>query len=1002
MKLNFLKRLLTLTVAASMVMSSMNVMAAEVDATEAVVEAVVNEVEDAEVDDTESDEVKTDVEIEAEDESEIEEIVDVDETDEDETTSVETNENLSEPATEVDTNDVSDAEEAEMTDAVTDGATVQNMNSGIMVVDETGNEETHYYNSRTDASNALVSYCNIPTSGTNEAQEELIAAFLEKWIPKAYAAKDESEANSILAQAKAAWSDVLKQINDENAMAERDEFLKLRETKYQEKDAIYSKWVNGPEEAKNYTKVSVADCVSKMENTVSNIRYADTKEDLDKYCTEFDAILDTYLVKLEQDVLDARTNAHADLVAYFKNELASLNGVNWNDTIIDEYETVAEITNHVTEQKANMLAYVESHLGDYFEKLCDDLYAACKAKYSFTKDQIQLLVSTWADARDARKDSIASKTDAETKAKEVETITNARAEEIANGSVPATSLTVGKTEVEMEVEDRVYFESLNIVVGPNNTTDTLSYKSSNESVFTIDAGKKSFKARGEGTATLTITCGSLSKQVTVVVKAKTVNVESVSLNKSTLTLKVDDTEKLTVTITPSNATNQTATWTSSNTSVATVANDGTITALATGSTTITVTVDDKSATCNVMVEAKEPTTTDPDNGKINVESVTLDKNTLSLEVDDTDTLTATVNPTNATDNTVTWTSSDPTVATVSNGLVNALTAGKTTITAMADGKSATCEVTVTAKAEAPGNTKVDVTSVTLNKNVLSLKTNETDTLTATVAPSDATDKEITWTSSNPAVATVDSNGKVTAVSEGSTTITATADGQKDTCVVTVTKADESNGTTNPGTTPGTGNESNSGNSNTSSGSSSSSSSSNKTESDTSTTYVESHPAYTSATVSNSNGIENLSIRYQRMDTPDLTAYQDAIGDTTVACFFDITAWISGSNATELGKDVEITIQIPSEFLKEGRTFYLIRNHEGKIVRLNDVDSNANTITVRTSDFSGYLLTYSDNATTTSSSPKTGDNMNVFGYMAVAFISMVGMTYCFEKREEDEF
>ncbi|MBR5175939.1 MAG: Ig domain-containing protein, partial [Bacteroidales bacterium] len=86
----------------------------------------------------------------------------------------------------------------------------------------------------------------------------------------------------------------------------------------------------------------------------------------------------------------------------------------------------------------------------------------------------------------------------------------------------------------------------------------------------------------------------------------------------------------------------------------------------------------------------------------------------------------------------------------------------------------------------PTPAKVEVTSVTLNQATLALETGQTSSLTATVQPSNATDKTVTWSSSNASVATV-SNGTVTAASEGTATITATAGGKSATCQVTVSK-----------------------------------------------------------------------------------------------------------------------------------------------------------------------------------------------------------------------
>ena len=82
---------------------------------------------------------------------------------------------------------------------------------------------------------------------------------------------------------------------------------------------------------------------------------------------------------------------------------------------------------------------------------------------------------------------------------------------------------------------------------------------------------------------------------------------------------------------------------------------------------------------------------------------------------------------------------------------------------------------------------VDVTGIALNKTALSLKVGAAETLTATIAPENATDKTVTWTSSKPEVATVDANGKVTAVVVGEATITAVAGDKTAECKVTVSK-----------------------------------------------------------------------------------------------------------------------------------------------------------------------------------------------------------------------
>jgi uncharacterized protein (TIGR02145 family) len=125
---------------------------------------------------------------------------------------------------------------------------------------------------------------------------------------------------------------------------------------------------------------------------------------------------------------------------------------------------------------------------------------------------------------------------------------------------------------------------------------------------------------------------------------------------------------------------------------------------------------------------------------------------------------------------VTWTSSDNSIATVADdGVVSAVAAGAATITATAGEQTATCAVTVT---------PVAVTGISLDKTTLPLTIGETYTLTATVSPDNATDKTVTWTSSDNSVANV-AGGVVTAVADGVATITATAGGQTATCTVTV-------------------------------------------------------------------------------------------------------------------------------------------------------------------------------------------------------------------------
>ncbi|MBP1745208.1 MAG: polysaccharide deacetylase family protein [Firmicutes bacterium] len=171
-------------------------------------------------------------------------------------------------------------------------------------------------------------------------------------------------------------------------------------------------------------------------------------------------------------------------------------------------------------------------------------------------------------------------------------------------------------------------------------------------------------------------------------------------------------------------------------------------------------------------------------------SVSLNKTTATLEAGASETLTAAVLPANATNKDVTWSTSAPDVATVSPaGLVTGVSAGTATVTAATvdGGLTAACEVTVIPAVVHPS-------SVTLNKTTEALDIGGTDTLTATVLPSNAANKDVVWSSSAASVASVSASGLVTALSAGTAVITATAvdGGLKATCQITVTSAAEGN------------------------------------------------------------------------------------------------------------------------------------------------------------------------------------------------------------------
>ena len=255
-----------------------------------------------------------------------------------------------------------------------------------------------------------------------------------------------------------------------------------------------------------------------------------------------------------------------------------------------------------------------------------------------------------------------------------------------------------------------------------------------------------------------------------------VHVTSVSLDQSSLELAVGETYEFIATVLPENATNKELIWSSSDESVLTV-NDGVITAIKEGKATVTVKSKDgfKSSSCEVTVN-KEPSI-------IHVSSVSLNETTLNLETGDRYTLQATVLPTDATDKSLSWKSSDDSIVTVTNkGKLTALKAGEATITVTTKdgGLTASCTVNVTQKV-------VPVNGVSLNYSELELSVDGSENLLAKVLPTNATNKEVIWSSTNESVATV-VDGLVTAISVGEAIIVVeTVDGgYQDYCIVKVT------------------------------------------------------------------------------------------------------------------------------------------------------------------------------------------------------------------------
>lgn len=351
-----------------------------------------------------------------------------------------------------------------------------------------------------------------------------------------------------------------------------------------------------------------------------------------------------------------------------------------------------------------------------------------------------------------------------------------------NGNTAICIVKVTAIEDEDDDFDKIVFDVNSIVlkdgikytidysIEPKDANVKLIWESSDTKVATVEDGIIQTLAPG----TTTITAKKANKEAIVyvtVVKGdsstpdviddgKEIKAVSINMNQTELNMKVSQDYKLTAEVLPSNTTNKAVTYKSTNTEVATVDATGKVVAVAKGTATITAT------TANGIV-AEVKVTVDEEKAK-EIESITLSIKNVSLSPGNTIQLVETYSPSDAAVEKLTWTSSDNNVATVEDGLVTAMRNGTATITVSSDsGIKATCNITV-------NSSVVTVTTVNINPSSVSIRVNGTTQLSAEFYPPYASNKTLTWRSSNKSIATVDGNGLVTGKKAGQATIFATS------------------------------------------------------------------------------------------------------------------------------------------------------------------------------------------------------------------------------------
>jgi len=310
-------------------------------------------------------------------------------------------------------------------------------------------------------------------------------------------------------------------------------------------------------------------------------------------------------------------------------------------------------------------------------------------------------------------------------------------------------------------------DSLNLVVlvKPSELASTkFTWKSSDTKVVTVDANGR-IKGIGLGTATITVTSANGKKAtITVNVTNESIPVEEIKLSPSSATIKAGSTTQISAGIKPDNATNRELVWSSSDPSIASVDSKGVVKGIKAGTVTITARTKDGKvvASSTITVEEVAPTPT-----PMVITSLSFTEDNITIKKGNSLGLIVEIEPIELSSTKLTWRSSDSSIVSVdSNGKITGLKKGTVTITVSTnDGKSATCTVTVT-------DDTVLVESITLSPNKVEVGVGGSKQVIATIEPSNATNREIVWTSSDSNIAVVDSNGIVTGIKVGTVNITA--------------------------------------------------------------------------------------------------------------------------------------------------------------------------------------------------------------------------------------
>lgn len=316
-------------------------------------------------------------------------------------------------------------------------------------------------------------------------------------------------------------------------------------------------------------------------------------------------------------------------------------------------------------------------------------------------------------------------------------------------SAPITSINMN-IDLLVEVDES---KNLDVTIEPfgYNQSDKITWESADKNIATVVDGKVTGVAEGQTTIKAVLDANKdIYAECTVTVTPKTYGIK---LTDSETVINVGDTYTLTPeVVVPENDTDKTV-FTSGDTDIATIDTDGLITGIAPGDTSITISHGLYSVEFEVTV--KQPIT-----------SVAINKSEAEINVGETITLSAAFEPANTTDDkSVFWYSKDSSIAKVdSDGIVTAVSPGTVDICGAIGTFRISCSVTV----------KAPIEKIVLNTTKGTLRLDRTKQLDVIYIPSNTTDnKDVTWSSEDPEIASVDENGLVTGLKTGKTIITGT-------------------------------------------------------------------------------------------------------------------------------------------------------------------------------------------------------------------------------------